>query len=102
MLSPGISGEEESCGGVGENVRVSRTPSQDCGRTGGAKRRLPTGAAAKGIPLNVATPCSYFPRTTPLLVAVIGSFVILTLTRFCLILHQIGGSSASYHDGQEP
>src|SRR5690606_20405552 len=51
--------------GVAPKVVASRTPSHGSGGTGAAKRRSPTGAAAKGIPRNATDPSRRTPRTSP-------------------------------------
>src|SRR5437763_10175016 len=82
--------EGSACGGVGEKAWASRTPSQGCGGTGAANLRSPTGGAAKGIPLNVATACWYLPRTAPLLVLTTGSFT--RLLAFFSSVYSPGGT----------
>src|SRR5258708_228531 len=84
MLRPGNDRKVGSiCGGVAENALASRTPSHGCGGIGAANRWLPTGGAAKGIPLNTTTPCSYLPRTAPLLVEITGSCITNTFSCLC-------------------
>ena len=54
-----------------ENCVASRTPSHASSRTGGRKRRGPTGGAANGMPRNTSTPSRSIPSIFPLRVATI-------------------------------
>ncbi len=48
---------------VGPKLSASRTPSHGTGEAGGRNRFGPNGAAAYGMPRNVATPDSARPRS---------------------------------------
>src|SRR3984957_598981 len=63
------------CGHSGPNFVASRTPLQCCAGCGSRQRSLPTGGAAKGIPLKLTTPPASTPRTCPLSIRTTGALV---------------------------
>ena len=54
-----------SCIGFGPYSLAWRTPCHFSTGCGAFQRRLPTGGAAKGMPLNVFTPDSFMPSSVP-------------------------------------
>ncbi len=61
------------CGGGGPKSNASRVPAQASGGAGAAKRSLPTGGRANGMPRKTAIPSSRRPRTAPAAVRAWGS-----------------------------
>ena len=50
----------------GPNLSAARTPDQFCGGCGSRQRKLPTGGAAYGTPLNSRMPDTFTPSSVPL------------------------------------
>ena len=61
-----------SCIGLGPNSSAIRTPSQFSAGCGAFQRRSPTGAFAKGTPLNTFTPEQSTPWRSPCATCTVG------------------------------